>query len=327
MRRLVAALIIVVIFAAGWVGGWFWLAQWIDRHADPALQRIAERGIEVDCPNRAVVGFPFALRVACGETAVAERSTGTHADLAGATGGASVFHPMTAKLALQSPVRVESPLLNGPVELRWTDAAVDVGLGMNGPKDVVFDASDLLGAFTVPGYPEQTVAATSAKARLAPSPDGGSTVALTFTDLAFTSGGTRFPPLTGSANAELSVPPHALAAGRAGIELPVEARGIQVMVESGGARFMIEGDLSLGPGGVVDGTIVIRIAGIEAFHDFIASLPEQLQRASNGVIAGLLLSGQPTTIDGQQGTEVRVAIEASRARIGLLEFPLPRLPL
>ncbi len=167
--------------------------SWIDRHADPALQRIAERGIEVDCPNRAVVGFPFALRVACGETAVAERSTGTHADLAGATGGASVFHPMTAKIALQSPVRVESPLLNGPVELRWTDAAVDVGLGMNGPKDVAFDASDLLGAFTLPGYPEQTVAATSAKARLAPSPDGGSTVALTFTDLAFTSGGTRFP--------------------------------------------------------------------------------------------------------------------------------------
>ncbi len=85
------------------------------------------------------------------------------------------------------------------------------------------------------------------------------------------------------------MPPRALAAGRAGIELPVEARGIQVMVESGGARFMIEGDLSLGPGGVVDGTIVIRIAGIEAFHDFIAALPEQLQRASNGVIAGLLL--------------------------------------
>ena len=327
MRRLIAALVIVVILAAAWVGGWFWLAGWINRNADPALKRIAQRGIEVDCPDRAVVGFPFAVRIACGKTAVAERSTGTHANLAGATGGASVLHPMTAEIALKSPVRVELPLLQGPVELRWKGAAVDVGLGMNGPKNVTFNASEMLGAFDLPGLPEQTVAATTAKARLAPSPDGGSALTFTFSDLAFTSGGTRFPPLTGSATADLSVPPRVLASGRDGIDLPVEARSIEVTVQSGGARFMLEGDLSLGPGGVLDGTIVIRIAGIEAFHEFIAALPEELQRASNGVVAGLLLSGQPTTIDGQPGTEVRVAIDRGRARIGLLEFPLPRLKL
>ncbi len=327
MRRLIAALVIVVVIAAGWVAGWFWLAGWIDRNADPALKRIAERGVDVECPNRTVVGFPFALRVSCGATTVAERSSGTHADLAGATGGASVLHPMTAEIALKSPVRVESPMLQGPVELRWTKAAVDFGLGMDGPKTVAFNAADLLGAFTIPGLPEQTVAATSARAKLAPSANGGSAIAFTFSDLAFTSGGTRFPPLTGSAAAELSVPPRDLASGRNGIDLPVEARGIQISVESGGARFMIEGDLSLGPGGIVDGTIVLRITGIESFHDLIAALPEQLQRASNGAIAGLLLSGEPTTIDGQPGTEVRVSIQKSRAKIGLLEFPLPRLRL
>lgn len=326
MRRLVAALAIVVILAAGWVGGWFWLAKWVDRNADPALKQIAERGIDVECPSRAVVGFPFALRVTCGETAVAERSTGTTASLAGATGGASVFRPMTAEIALQSPVRVESPLLEGPVEFRWTQAAVDVGMGMNGPKTVSFDASDLLGAFTIPGLPEQTVAAANAEARLAPSPNGGSAVAFAFTDLAFANGGTRFPPVTGSAIAELSVPPRALAAGRDGIELPIAARSIQIQVQSGEARFMVEGDISLGPEGVIDGTLILRIAGAEALPGFIAALPEEFQRIGNAVAAGLFAFGQPTTLDGKPGSEVRMTIVANRVQIGpMLEFDLPRL--
>ncbi len=327
MRRLVALLVIVIILAGVWVGGWFWLAGWIDRNADPALKRIATRGIEVECPNRAVVGFPFAIRVACSEAAVAERTTGTHADLAGATGGASVFRPMTAEIALKSPVRVESPLLDGPVEVRWTKAAVDVGLGMNGPKAVSMDATDLIGAFSLPGFPEQTIAAAAAEAHLAPSSNGGSDVVLSFSDLAFESGGTRYPPLTGSAAAELSVSPRALASGREGIQLPVEAHGINVTIKSGEARFSFEGDLAVGPGGVIDGVMVLRVAGAEALPAFIAALPERFQKIGNAVAAGLFAFGQPTTLDGKQGSEVHVTIAANHAQIGPIEFDLPRLPL
>jgi hypothetical protein len=327
MRRLVAALVIVVILLAAWVGGWFWFADYVGRNVEPVLHEIARRGVEIDCPSRSVVGFPFAVRVSCTQTSVAEQSTGTRASLPGATGGASVFHPMTAEVALESPVRVESPLLQGPVELRWKDAAVDVGIGMSGPKTVSFDATDLLGAFTVPGLPEQTVAATSAEAHLAPSANGGSAVAVAFTDLAFASGGTRFPPVTGSATAELSVPPRALASGRAGLKLPIEARGIQVMIENGGARFMVEGDIALGPEGVLDGTLILRVAGAEALPEFIAALPQKFQKIANAVAAGLFAFGQPTKVDGKPGSEVRVTISKSRAQIGPIEVELPRVVL
>ena len=328
MRRLFAGLIILVVLAAGWAGAWFWLAGWVDRNADPTLRRIATRGIDVDCPNRAVVGFPFALRVTCGETAVAERSTGTRASLPGATGGASVFRPMTAEIDLQSPVRVQSPLLDGPVEFRWTEAAVDVGMGMNGPKTVSFDAAGLFGAFALPGFPEQTVAAATAEAHLAPSPSGGSAVALAFTDLAFANGDTRFPAVTGSAVADLSIPPRALAAGRQGISLPVSAREIQIQIQSGEARFVIEGDISLAPGGILDGTLILRIAGAEALPEFIAAMPLEFQRIANAVAAGLFAFGQPTDVDGRPGSEMRLTIAGNRVQIGpMLEFELPRLPL
>jgi hypothetical protein len=327
MRRLVAAGIIVVILAALWAGGWFWLARMVEANAEPALEEIAERGVSVECPERTVGGFPFALRVTCGETAVAERSTGTRADFAGATGGASVFRPLTAEIALRSPARVESPLFEGPLEVRWNEAEVDVGLGFDGPKTYAFEAAEILGVLTLPGLPEQTLAATAAEAHLAPSENGGSAIALAFADLSFVDGDTRYPLLTGSAIAEVSVPPRALARGRDGIALPVEARGVRIILESGGARFMLEGDIAVSEEGTLDGTIILRIAGIDAFHDFIAGLPEDMQRIGNAVVAGMLISGQPTEIDGKQGSEVRIPIDGNRAKIGLLEFDLPRLRL
>ena len=197
MRRLIAALIIVVILAAAWVGGWFWLAGWVDRNAEPTLAKIARRGVEVDCQNRTIVGFPFALRVACGKTAVAERSTGTHANLAGATGGASVFRADDGggRAGVAGPGRIAAA--PGPLEFRWTDAAVDVGLGMNGPRTVSFDA-DRFPRRVLPSRPAGADGRRGERRGASRAlPSGGSAVALAFTDLAFATGGTRFPPVTG----------------------------------------------------------------------------------------------------------------------------------
>ena len=327
MRRLIGLLVILVILAAAWVGGWFWLAGYVERNAEPTLKQIADRGVEIDCPNRTIGGFPFAIRVVCGTTAVAERSSGTHASLPGASGGASIFKPMVAEVELQSPMRVESPLLDGPLEMRWKDASVDVGVNMSGPRDIRFTAADFLGAFSLPGAPEQTVTAAHADARLAPSANGGTTVSTAFTDFAFAAGGTRFPPVSGTASAEISVPPRDLTRGRAGVKLPVEARGIAVAIESNGARFAIEGDIALEPEGVLDGTLLVRVAGAEALPEFIAALPEEFQRIGNFVAAGLFAFGQPTNVNGVQGAEVRVTIDANHARIGPVEVELPRVRL
>jgi hypothetical protein len=234
---------------------------------------------------------------------------------------------MTAEVSVGSPVRIESPLLQGPIDLRWKEAKVDVGVGMNGPSDATFDAVDLAAAFSVPGLPEQSVMATTARAHLAPSESGGSDIELAFTNLEVAAGDNPFPPISGTAVAELSVPPRALASGRSGIDLPVQARGIEISIESNGAYFMMEGDIAVTAGGFVDGTVVVRVAGADALPDFIEELPEQFQTLGNAVAAGLFAFGQPTTIEGNEGTEIRVTIQSSRAQVGPVEVELPRLPL
>ena len=234
------------------------------------------------------MGFPFALRIACRETAVAEASTGTKANLAGATGGVSVLSPMTARIFLEAPARAESPLLEGPAEFRWEEAAINVGLGVNGPRDASFDAEEFSAIISVSGIPEQTATAADIEGTLAPSAGGGSDLAVAFTDFTLASAGKSFPPLTGTAAGELSVPPRALASGRAGLSAPLWVRAIEIDLESQGARFLAEGDISVDAEGILDGAMTLRIAGVEALPVFIAALPTEWQKIANAVTGGPL---------------------------------------
>ncbi len=327
MRTLIAVLIILIVVAAAWSGGWFWLAGWADRQAPSVLTEIAERGVEVDCRDRQVSGFPFAMRIVCGETAVAERSTGTRARLGLVTGGASVFAPTTARIDMASPARVESPLLESPAEIRWRDAGVNVGIGLNGPRDVSFDAADLSAAFALPNLPDPELAAVSAAGTLMPAEDGGTEAAVSFTDLAVSADGAAFPTVSGSASGHLSVPPRALLNGRAGLSAPISARAIDIVLDSDGAKLKAVGQLSVDAAGVLDGAITLRIAGADQLPAFIAKLPPQMQNLGNAVVGALFAFGRPATVDGEPASEIVVEIERGAARIGLIELGLPRVPL
>lgn len=327
MRRLAATLIIVAMLAGGWSAGWFWLAGWADRNASSVLNEIAQRGVEVECQDRSIVGFPFAMRVACTRTDVAERSTGTSASLGTVTGGASVFAPMIARIDMDSPAHVESPHLERPADISWRDAAIDIGIGLNGPRDVSFDTAQFSAELALPNLPDPALSAVRAAGTLAPSEDGGTDAAFTFTDLAISADGATFPPISGTASGHISVPPRALLAGRAGIAAPITARAIEIALDSRGARFKAQGEISVDRNGILDGSITLRIAGIEALPTFIAALPPQLQMHGNAIVGALFAFGRPTEMDGEPASELTVQITRGEARIGLLEFGLPRLPI
>jgi hypothetical protein len=327
-RSIISIVVIVVILAAAWTGGWFWLAGWADARATEALRELSDQGIDVDCTNRVVGGFPFALRISCADTAVAERTTETKADLAAVTGGASVLAPMTVTIDMASPARVASARLVEPAEMRWEGAAVNVGMGMNGPRDVTFVTEKLDAAFAVRDIPVGKVTAASAQGSLAPSDGGGTSGTFVFSDLRLSVDGKELPPMTGIVSGELSVPPRALLAGRAGMQAPIAARGINIALESGGARFKADGEMTVDGEGIVDGNLVFKIAGVEALPAFIAALPEDWRKIGNAVAGGLLMFGKPTTLDGQPASELTLEIERGSASIGpMIEFDLPRVPI
>ena len=323
MRRLaIATAIIVAIVAVAWTGGWFALAAWAERNAASVLTRLEERGIAVRCEDRDIVGYPFALRIACGETEVVERNSGSRASLAGVTGGASVFAPRTARIEFDDPVDVESPLVPGPAEFRWDEAAVEVGLGVGGPRAVGFDAAGFAAE-----SPAGAALAEHAKGSLAPTEDGGSLAQLSFRNLALTIEGADYPPLDGSVAARLSVPPRALLAGRAGLRAPLAVRDLQLMLANGEARLQAGGDIEVDAEGVLDGTVTLRLAGAEGLGTVIAGLPPEARKAGNALAGAMLAFGRPTEIDGEPASELTIEIERGRAKVGMFETDLPRLRL
>lgn len=326
-RWAIVALLIIAVLALAWSGGWYWLAGWAERSFPGWLAEAAESGVEVDCPKPTITGFPFALRLACGATAVAERQTGTSARFAGLTGGISVLSPTTAEIALDAPARVESPLTEGVSEINWEDAEVGLGLGMSGPKDVSFDGTGLRAKFSLPELAGTVLAAAHAGGGLTPSRTGGTDARATFTNLAFSVNGESFPPVSGSAAGHLSIPPRALLAGRAALQAPIAANGIAVALESGGAKLHAAGDVAVDEEGILDGTITLRIAGADKLPAFIAALPPQRQQIGNAFVGAILAFGTQTTLDGQAASELTIEVERGEARIGPVELTLPRLPL
>jgi hypothetical protein len=291
------------------------------------LADIARRGVEVDCGERRMVGFPFAMRVACGDTAVSEQSSGTQAQLGGLTGGASLFAPMTAELDLASPARIQSPLFVEPASVQWEETEIEVDMGMSGPQSVSFDAESLSAALPFLELADAKVTTTSAEGALSPTNNGGTDAALAFSGLALSANGTALPPFDGTASAQLSVPPRALLSGKAGLQAPLSARGIRVSLTSGEGRIDAEGDLSVDAEGVVDGAITLRVAGTEALAAYIAALPPERRKFGNAVIGGMLAFGRSTNLDGKPASELQVEISRGRARIGPIDFRVPRVPL
>ena len=326
MRFLITVGSIVAVLAAVWAGGWFALAAWAEGQVSGVLAQMGNRGLEVDCRDRDMVGFPFALKVACRQTAVAERQTGMQAALAGLTGGASVFSPRTAQFALASPAQVQSPFLTAPAEISWGDADVDVAMNLNGPEAVSFDTVDLAAELPLPNLPAR-VAARRAEGSLAPAADGGTDADLTFAGLAISSSDVTVPPVDGRVSLWISAPPRALLAGRAGLQAPLSARLSDLTVSSGEARLSAAGDLSLDGEGVMDGTVTLRIAGAEALPGFIAALPADGQKLANTVVGALLTFGTPTEVEGQRASELRIEIVRGEATVGPVSVRVPRLPL
>lgn len=327
MRRLgIAAAAIVLVLAILWTGGWFWAARWADAKAAETLTELAQRGVTVECAERTIVGFPFALRMACGATNVAEAGSGTRADFASLTGGASIFSPMTAEVQLASPATIESAPL-GSARMQWEEASVDVGIGAGGPRDVSFDAEAMVAELSLAELPVEKISAAGAAATLAPSADGGTAISVAFSDLVVSAFGLELPRVTGTAAGQVSVPPRALLAGRAAIQPPIIARGIDVAIDSSGAKFRADGELSLDADGIVDGTIRLRVGGVESLPAFIASLPPAWQKIGNAVAGGLFAFGRPAEVDGGSASELTLEIERSNARIGPIEFALPPVRL
>ena len=242
-RRLIPVVVIVVVLAAAWGGGWFWLAAWADAQAPDVLAR--DRGAR----RRRRLPGPrhrrLSLRAAASPAArPRSRSAHRHAGesrrrdrrrsrLRAADGGGRAGFAGARRIAARSE----------PAEMRWEDAGDRRRHRHERPARRLLRRRRLRRRVRRSGLAGQQVAAASApRARSRPPTDGGTDAGAAFTDLGALGRRHDAAAVRRHRVGELSVPPRALLAGRAGLQAPLSARGIDVALESGGARVQAEGD-------------------------------------------------------------------------------------
>jgi hypothetical protein len=101
MKRIIVALIVVLLVVAGWTGAWFWGASQITSYAKSLETADGVTTPRVVCADFGVGGFPLGFDVTCTNATV---TTGdTVATIAGLKGSMDVYDPLHVLISAKSP--------------------------------------------------------------------------------------------------------------------------------------------------------------------------------------------------------------------------------
>jgi hypothetical protein len=149
LSRIIASL--ALLLAAGWSGAWVYGRARVDAEIDPTLARLADRGLNVSCPGRAVGGYPLALSVHCANGTLA-LPDGTTVEAATLDVGASVTDWQAVTVRTEAPLQAR--LANGRL-IHLTSGTLTLTVHHDGhrPTGVDVDGSGLLAEATLGGAP------------------------------------------------------------------------------------------------------------------------------------------------------------------------------
>ncbi|WP_334176388.1 DUF2125 domain-containing protein [Pseudoxanthobacter sp.] len=317
--RLVAGLVaVVVLLAGGWSLYWWQAAETLERAISEAGKTPAEGGrAELVCRDRVISGYPFHLVLTCSEGVIA--APGLPQISLGA---------ITASARLDNPQAVTADI-TGPLEAGEAGAPLLSAAWQHGRLSLHFSGTGLRqGAITIdkPGVTALGLPLITADlVELVVGQEegaGASTAALTITG---GHGEPGTPPL--DVSLIVAVDDNGRTLAGQGLQVPPQGLPLKLTrlsLRSGPAAIEAEGDLSLRPDGLLDGSLDVRLVDPKALAGVIGGLAPGLQGLGDPIATAVAMLGQPTQVGGRPASGLTVALRASRAFIGFI--PVGRLP-
>ena len=110
-RTFLAAVLLVLVLAAGWCGLWYYAASVADSTLSGWVEREAAAGRVYNCGSQGISGFPFRIQAHCAEASAALKTVQPPFVVAanGVTFTAQVYHPTLLVGEVTSPVTVVAP--------------------------------------------------------------------------------------------------------------------------------------------------------------------------------------------------------------------------
>lgn len=287
--------LLAVLFAL-YSAGWYYLAGRVDQEVARAVTRLQGRGINAECSNLAVSGYPLGLDISCDSVAYEDDARNVAASLGGMVASSRIYRPLVTTADLQGPLRTTAPA-TGPIWLDWDSLQASIGLSWPTPSRIGLRGQGL-SAQTDPddADPVQLFSAGAADAELRPS-GADFDYAGHFSDLEIDPGviGQRnLPPLDGSGDATVRNGMLLLTGKDRSLRgLSADIRNLDL--SSGDARVILSGPLSVDAGGLIDADLTLKIVNPQAVAAVLSAVvPERESQIKQGFAALVLLGREPS---------------------------------
>lgn len=323
-RRILILGSVLVAVAVVWSVFWFIAAAYAERAFLKVVDDGIEQGIDLDCVDRRIDGYPFRIELRCGEGTSVTMPDGV-VTLSSLTAVALIYNPRHVIAEFGSPA-VISETAFPETRVEWSLAHASVVLDGDQIGRLALSIKEpRVASFGLP-----PVAATLAELHLRSDPAAPDAV-----DIAVRLDGVDAmagqPPVDFQAIAVLQNAQTLVAAiqggpmmiAAAGDGFPIDLR--RLSLTAGDAAVSAAGDLTVRPDGALDGAVNVAVTTGEGRLPYLDGvLSPQEADTLRSVMQTVLNFGQKTEIDGKPARSFPLSIAAGRVSAGL--FPIGRIP-
>jgi hypothetical protein len=294
-RRFLWLAVLVVLFIA-YSASWFYFANRVRAEIGGTIAALNAKGVNADCANLAVSGYPIRFVVSCDNTAYEDDAGNVAVSTGAITAVAPIYRPLSPVATIIGPLRTSAPGMP-PLWLDWDHMRVATGLSWPVQQKISLQA-DGFSAQTDPQDdtdPVQLFSAGEARTELRPNGQDLDANA-SFKELQVDPeaiGGRMLPPLDGNLSATLKNGLALLAAPANSLR----GRSIditQLDLSSGTAHIAVAGPISVDADGLIDADLAIKLQDPKATATILGNaIPEQRRQIEQGFAALALLGSEP----------------------------------
>lgn len=274
--RFTALSAIVALLLAAWYYGWHFGAVQLSKRADAALAEGSRSGVEIDCANRRVEGFPFRVGIFCDRTVIYLSADGSRTEAGPFRSAAQFYDPGKVVAELDGPARIETPG-SIPYIVNWTSLRASTRSNSNGPT--AFSLA-VQGLKVNDGWAESSpplASAASAEFHGRLSPESTDNLDIAFSGASLRPAGSHVPPFAVKVDLRLTGVTAHLAGGfdisefiRANT-LSGRISDFSVEPEIGGI-LQIRGPFNIGSDGRVDARLTFDADNTAALIEFLGQV-------------------------------------------------------
>ena len=324
-------LVIFALFGL-WFGGWYAFASYADGKIGEAIENVSGRGINVDCSNRAMRGFPFRIGVHCDALNVAHKRDVFRMELGAVRTAAQLYAPGELVAELEGPFKTWP---NGrELNADWSAMRLFLDAKLSGGFDLAsLNFSDLTASINTAAMKISTGAvhfrptpSDSDQPDQTPSLDG----ALNLANLSATLPGLTIPDATLDADGTLVEGYQDLIVRRRpfrsvmkdGAEFDI--RNLSLSLPDGG-RLAFAGPLDIDGDGLLSGKIEVGVAKPDSVAKWAGQINPKLAQQVAYITQAVAGMGKPAKFGGAEMRSITLTINKGQVSLGFLQLP-ERIP-